>query len=171
MSRFLAICCLFLGLFPSAVYSQDKVEEKKTEVKKKYDFGDYTSTTLTTKAWDAHNAKKSKDAIVFAQECIKRYEVEALKMQKALDAPVTGTKDEVGKQWALNDVGTCYLIKGLSFEQLKKPDEAIKAYKTLQKKVPFAQCWDPKGWYWKPVDAAKKSLKKLEFEKLEREGK
>ncbi|MBB3206903.1 tetratricopeptide (TPR) repeat protein [Rhodopirellula rubra] len=137
---------------------------------KKLDFGDYSSATLTTKGWDAYNAKKYDDAVTFAKECVTRYAKEAIVMQKELKEPVAGSdKDAVLSKWALNDVGTCYFILGQSLEKLGKTDEAIKAYKQLLKDVPFAQCWDPQGWFWKPADAAKKQIKVLEFAKLEDE--
>ena len=136
----------------------------------KLDFGDYSSSTLTTKAWDSLNAKKNGNAVTFAKECIKRYEKEAVAMQKELTEPVSsGDKEAVSEKWALNDVGTSYFILGQAYEKQDKNDEAIEAYKKLLKQVPFAQCWDPQGWFWKPADAAKKQLKTLEFEKLENE--
>ena len=38
-------------------------------------------------------------------------------------------------------------IMGQAMEKLEKSTDALKAYKRLQEKVPFAQCWDPKGWF------------------------
>ena len=129
------------------------------------DFGDMKSETLTQKAWDAFGANKHDDAIAFAKKCIELYEKEAIEMQKSMTEPVPpGDNDAVSSKWALNDVGTCYFIKGQALEKQDKGAEALKAYKTLMKNVSFAQCWDPKGWYWKPADAAKKQIKMLEFD-------
>ncbi|TWT84984.1 hypothetical protein CA13_64660 [Planctomycetes bacterium CA13] len=141
-------------------------DEINTE--KKLDFGDYTSETITGKAWESYNAKKYDDAITFAKTCIKMFEKEAIEMQKSLKEPVDSSdRDAVSSKWALNDVGTCYFVLGQALEAQDKGPEAMKAYKKLVKTVPFAQCWDPQGWFWKPVDAAKKQIKKLEFEALD----
>lgn len=129
------------------------------------DFGDSSSQTLTTKAWQAYDAKDYAQAMVFADKCIELYGAQAQEMQKALTAPLT-EKEQIFAQWALNDVGTCYLIKGQSLEALGRKPEAITAYKSVAEQLPFAQCWDPQGWFWKPADAAREKLKKLEFDAL-----
>ncbi len=86
-------------------------------------------------------------------------------MQKELKAPVSADdKEAVQKKWALNDVGTCLFIMGQALEKQDKGKEAITAYKKLVEKVPFAQCWDPKGWFWKPATAARTRIKALELD-------
>lgn len=131
------------------------------------DFGDHTSSTITTKAWDAFNAGKHDDAIGYANKCIELYQAKAEEMQKALQASVPSDQtEEVHKQWALNDVGTCLFILGQTLEKQNKGTEALAAYKKLVEKVSFAQTWDTKGWFWKPADAAKERIKALEFDTL-----
>lgn len=131
------------------------------------DFGDHSSSTITTKAWEALNASQHEDAIGYARKCIELYQTKAEEMQKALTAPVPAdNKEEVFKQWALNDVGTCLFILGQALEKQNKGSEAITAYKKLVEKVSFAQTWDTKGWFWKPADAAKARIKALEFDTL-----
>lgn len=131
------------------------------------DFGDHASTTITTKAWDALNVGKHEDAIGYANKCVELYQAKAEEMQKALKEPVPSEqKEEVHKQWALNDVGTCLFILGQALEKQNKGTEALAAYKKLVEKVPFAQTWDTKGWFWKPADAAKGRIKALEFDSL-----
>ncbi|MFG0254175.1 MAG: tetratricopeptide repeat protein [Rhodopirellula sp. JB053] len=162
------LLCSFV-LVAASVFVTNCFAEESVDAKS-LDFGDYSSSTLTTKGWDAYNAKKYKVAVAYAKECIDRYGKEAVAMQNELDAPVPSSdKDAVQSKWALNDVGTCYFIMGQAFEKLEQTDEAIKVYKKLLKDVPFAQCWDPQGWFWKPADAAKKQVKILEFQKLEDE--
>jgi hypothetical protein len=131
------------------------------------DFGDASSSTLTTKAWNALNAKDYKLAVTFAKKCVDLYEKEAVKMQKDLKAPVPADdKEAVAKKWALNDVGTCFYIMAQALEKQDKGKEALAAYKEIVEKVSYAQCWDPKGWYWKPADAAKTRIKALEFDTM-----
>lgn len=129
------------------------------------DFGDSSSSTLTTKAWDALNGKNPGHAKVFAEKCIELYRDKALEMQKGLKAPAT-EQEEVFKSWALNDVGTCHFILGQALEAEGKGKEAIVPYRYLTEKLAFAQCWDAKGWFWKPADAARERVKALEFDTL-----
>ncbi len=130
------------------------------------DFGDHSSATITGKAWGALNANNYPDAVAYAKKCVEMYEKQAVDMQKELKAPVTGDKDAVAKLWALNDVGTCLFIMGQALEKQNKGAEALAAYKQLVEKVPFAQCWDTKGWFWKPAEGAKARIKALEFDSL-----
>ena len=129
------------------------------------DFGDRSSATLTGKAWKALGDKRYADAVTYATKCVEMYERQAVEMQKELKDPVpVDDKEAVAKKWALNDVGTCLFIIGQACEKQDKGKEAVAAYKRLVEKVPFAQCWDSKGWYWKPAAAAKDRVKALEFD-------
>lgn len=128
-------------------------------------FGDHKSSTLTGKAWGALGGQKYDDALGYIAKCIDLYGAEAKKMQESLKAyPATDPKEETFKYWALNDVGTCLFIKGEVL--LKKGDKkgALEAFKTLAKDYKYAQCWDEKGWFWKPAEAAKKKVVELEFD-------
>jgi hypothetical protein len=145
--------------------------EEPAVAEKKLDFGDESSSTLTTKAWESLTAKKFDDTITFAKKCISMYEKDALAMQAELTEPVAGDKEEVLSKWALNDVGTCYFILGQAYEKQEKGSEALKTYRLGVKKLSFAQCWDPQGWFWKPADAAKKQIKMLEFDEIDNEAK
>jgi len=130
------------------------------------ELGDGTSATITGKAWEALNAKNYANAVAYAKKCVEMYEKQAVEMQKELKDPVTSEREEVAKKWALNDVGTCLFITGQALEKQEKPAEALAAYKQLVEKVSFAQTWDPKGWFWKPADAAKERIKALGFDTL-----
>ena len=131
------------------------------------DFGDHASSTLTGKAWAALNAKRFDDAQTYAQKCVSLYEKQAADMQKSLAAPLPASdREAVFKLWALNEVGTCLFILGQALEKQDKPQEALAAYRRLTGSLPFAQAWDPQGWFWKPADAAKNRLKALEFDTL-----
>jgi len=129
------------------------------------DFGDYTSATLTSKAWKASEAKDFASAAGYTAKCIDMHGGVAVEQQKALTAPLT-EKEEIFKQWALNDVGTCYFIQGQVLEKQGKTKEAVASYKFLVDNLAFAQCWDPKGWFWKPAAAAAGRIKALEFDAM-----
>ena len=130
-----------------------------------YDFGDHSSQTLVSKAWAAQDAKDDAAILAYTGKCIEMFKTQALDQQKALSAPPT-VKEEVFKQWALNDVGTAYFIRGQALERQGKNAEAIEAYKVVSEQLPFAQCWDVQGWFWKPADAAAGRIKALQFDAM-----
>lgn len=131
----------------------------------KIDFGDHVSSTLTSKAWTAQGAKDVAAVKAYVNKCKELYQAEALKQQASLtEAVPTSDKDKVFAQWALNDVGTCYFILGQALEQAGDTKGALEAYKFLVEKLPFAQCWDTKGWFWKPAEAARTRIKALAFD-------
>ncbi len=163
VSTFILAATMF-GSLPICLAAEEASPEATAAAEP--DFGDFSSSTLTTKAWNALNAKDQKNAEVFAEKCIETYKTQALEMQKALTEPTT-TKEETEKLWALNDVGTCYFILGQSYEAVGKTKEAVASYKFLTENLAFAQCWDEKGWFWKPADAARDKVKSLEFDALE----
>ena len=117
------------------------------------DFGDGTSATLTSKAWQATEAKKPAAAAGYAAKCIELYRAKAIEQQNALVAPLT-VKEEIFSQWALNDVGTCCFIRGQALEKQGNTKDALDSYKFVVENVSFAQCWDTAGWFWKPATAA-----------------
>jgi len=127
------------------------------------DFGDYSSSAITGKAWAAFGAKDYAKVLIYTAKCRELFEGKALEMQKGLEAPPTGAPDAIHAYWALNDVGTCYYLQGQAQKELGKTEDAVASFKFLVEKLPYAQCWDTKGWFWKPADAARDQLKKLEF--------
>ena len=131
------------------------------------DFGNFTSETLTTKAWHALEAKDFASVQGYTGKCIQMYKAKALEMQKALTAPpATDNKEKVFANWALNDVGTCYFILGKALEQQGKTKEAVEAYKFVAANLTYAKCYDTKGWFWSPADGAAERVKALEFDSL-----
>ncbi len=129
------------------------------------DFGDYTSETLTTNAWRAMDVGDYATAVTYTDKCIELYEEEALKMQADMhlkrqtqDVKRKQTNQEVFDNWALNDVGTSYFIKGEALVNMGKEDEAVEAYKVVMNQLYYAKTYDPQGWFWSPAEAAKKKV-------------
>jgi tetratricopeptide (TPR) repeat protein len=125
------------------------------------DFGDYTSQTLTVKAWQALADKDLDAVLAYTNKCLELYEEKAKEMQASLTEYPWESKDKIFSYWALNDVGTCLFIQGEAYSNAGKIDEAKAAYKKLVDDYYFAQCWDPKGWFWKPAEAAQQKLEEL----------
>lgn len=124
-----------------------------------YDFGDYTSETLTVKAWKALDAKDYQGVKIYTSKCIDLYEKDAKEQQAGLTdyAP----KEKAFNYWALNDVATCYFIRGEALTAQGKTDEARAAFEKIVNELSFAQCWDPKGWFWKVAVGSRGRINKI----------
>ena len=168
-----ATALLVIPAFAQETKPKEEAAPKKEEAKPAetpsaatptLDLGDHSSSTITTKAWEASTAGKHAEVDGYTAKCIELYEAKALEMQKSLTE--AAPKEKAAEYWALNDVGTCYYIRGLSKEARGDKKAAIADYKTLVEKLSFSQCYDTKGWFWKPADAAKDKVKSLEFDSL-----
>lgn len=133
--------------------------DKLTTVGTPYDFGDYRSETLTTKAWSALGQADHKGVELYVKKCVSLYEAKAKEHQAELSD--FATKDKAFDYWALNDVATCYFILGESLLQQQRRDEAKAAFERVINDFAFAQCWDPKGWFWKVAVGARDRLNKI----------
>jgi len=125
------------------------------------DFGDYTSSTLTGKAWAALNSDDMAAVDAYTKKCIELYADKALEMQASLTEYPWESQEKIFSYWALNDVGTCYFIRGEAFRKAGKTEEALAAYRKVVNTYSYAQCWDPQGWFWKPKDAAEQKIEEL----------
>ena len=127
------------------------------------DYGDFSSVTLTIKAWGTFGEGKYADAVMYTEKCSELYEDEARKMQASLTAKAP--EDKVHDYSTLNDVGTSYYIRGEALMKQNKNAEALAAYKVVTDDFYYAQAWDPKGWFWAPADAAKMKIEMLKHKK------
>ncbi len=116
------------------------------------DYGDFSSVTLMVKAWETLGEGKYEDTVKYTEKCTELYEEKAREMQGSLSSKPA--PEVVNDYWALNDVGTCYFIRGEALTKLRKYKEALAAYEVVKDELYYAQAWDPKGWYWSPSDAA-----------------
>lgn len=125
------------------------------------DFGDYTSQTLTAKAWSALNEGRYDECLVYARKCVHLYMKFATDMQSKLEN--YPEEKRAFDYWALNDVGTCYFIMGEAYMAKKDFKKAKEAYENLASRFSFAQCWDPAGqFFWKPARQASITLETLD---------
>jgi len=125
---------------------------------------------LTNAAWTPYRNGDFAAAMTAADRCVRRFKDEADKAQEELHKkhapnPPTGKvtaeqKKAIFDQGVLNDVATCYWIKGSSAQKLHRDAEAKDAY-TAATKYTYARAWDPKGWFWSPADDATDRLQDL----------
>ena len=127
-------------------------------IKAPINFGDYRSSTLTTKAWKALAQKDIESVLAYTNKCISLYAAQAAKMQAGLKDYASGSNDAIFKYWALNDVATSYYIQGAAYLAANMKDEAKESFNKIIKDYSFGQTWDTKGWFWKPAEAAKEKL-------------
>ena len=151
MKRILICLAVFLAL---PVSFADEHEEDSL------DYGDFTSVTLMVKAWEMLEEENYEAAVKYTEKCAELYEEQAREMQASMSAKAA--PDKVNDYWALNDVGTCYFIRGEALTKLRQYEEAIAAYKVVRDELRYAQAWDPKGWHWSPADAAYPKVQMLE---------
>ena len=126
------------------------------------DFGDYRSVTLVVNAWKALDEEKLDEVFVYTDKCIKLYSQEAARMQKTLQGYPEGSDEEIFAYWALNDVATAYFIQGEAYQRKGEAAKAREAFEKIIDEFSYGQCWDPKGWFWKPAEAAANRLNSLE---------
>lgn len=110
-----------------------------------------TSEDLTKKAWAAFEIKNWHELEKHAMECIRLFESKAREQQASLQAFPSPL--EAPNYWALNDVGTCYFILGKMFQEKRQYSKLTEISITVKKNFGFAQCYDPKGFYWKITTA------------------
>jgi tetratricopeptide (TPR) repeat protein len=127
-----------------------------------WDFGDYTSSALVRKAWEALEAEDVSLALGYVDKCIKLYGELAREMQLQLKDYPKGSNEEISSYWALNDVAIAHFIKAKAYMIDGRDSEVIAEFKTIRDEFLFGQCWDPHGWWWKPADAAGNWLKVLD---------
>ena len=125
------------------------------------DFGDYSSSFLATKAWDALSKNDLESVNAYADKCIELYKTKAKEMQDSLAEYPWENKDKIFSYWALNDVGTCLYIKGEAYKNSGDTAKAKDYFKQLVDEFYYAQCWDPQGWFWKPAEAAQQKLDEI----------
>jgi tetratricopeptide (TPR) repeat protein len=116
----------------------------------------------TAAAWEAFKKGQYEDAIKHADHCIEEFRGDANRRQKALAdqkerIPLGHVSAEqkagIIKNGTLNDVATCYYLKGRSADKLGQKDLAAKAL-TSAESYPAARAWDPRGWFWSPAEAS-----------------
>lgn len=126
---------------------------------------------LTIRAWDAINKGKNEQAIIIAERCINEFHGAADRMQAQLlkdSIPLPSNsgiadneKQTVLARGLLNDVAACFYIKGRAAENLGIKEEARQAYREAVQYT-YARCWDLKGYFWSPSEAASDRLSLLD---------
>ncbi|MBF0331621.1 MAG: tetratricopeptide repeat protein [Candidatus Omnitrophica bacterium] len=124
-----------------------------------YNFGDFKSSTLATKAWQALNDKNLDGVLAYTNKCIEMYGAEAVKMQATLKELPAGDPQKIFAFWALNDVSTCLYIQGEAYRVADQKDKAKVAFERVVNEFSFGQAYDPANKsFWNPAAGAKDKL-------------
>ena len=129
----------------------------------KYDFSDSSHWNLTVSAWEHMAGKDFEGTFAYAEKCLELYEAQAKEMAKSMRTFVGfGHEDDYA---LVNDVATSHYIMGEAYMKMGDPNNALKEFSLVIQEYPYAQCWDPKGWFWKVAEVSKKNIDKIEKEK------
>ncbi len=168
----ISICLVFISIF-SLADTPEEPDELRMD----------SSRNLTAWAWKNYNEENYEKAIEWANRCVYFWQARALTQSEGLTY-YPGPKNDIdgvyARYWALNDVGTCWLIIGESYRHRGYNSEAEEAYKMLIDENKsrglffFAQCApDPDSEYqdlWKPANAAYARLIGYETEIVDNVG-
>ncbi|RKY30428.1 MAG: hypothetical protein DRP74_07060 [Candidatus Omnitrophota bacterium] len=127
-----------------------------------------SSAEYVKKAWAASGKKDFDTVYKLTSECIKKFS----ELADTLAATLNGfpPKRDENHYRTMNDVATCYFIKAETLMRQGKTEKAKKAFRKVIAKYPWAQNFDPRGWYWSIKEKAEVTLKKLETGKIEEEN-
>lgn len=134
-------------------------ELESLELEREFDFGDQSSGFLTTKSWEALGKKDWEAVLRYTQKCIDLYKAEAKKQQRSLNA--FPPQDKQSAFGALNNVGTCYFIQAEALMRQERWEESRRVFQFIIDNFKYAQCWDPRGWFWKVAKVSQESIDKI----------
>ena len=121
-----------------------------------------TSEDMVTEAWKALDAKTMDHAMAQARATIQEWSSAALYLQRKKMQDVGHLVDYGGdandrklifQYWALNDVAAAYYILGQAQDRQGDYAQASRAFQQIAAHYSLAQIWDPKGWFWSPLEA------------------
>lgn len=119
------------------------------------------SSLMMLQAWKAYEKKEYEKVFVVADECVRLFGPRAARQQASLDDFPDRTR--AANYSSLNDVATCLFIKGKSLRDMRCTAEAKEVFREVMRSYRYAQCWDPKGWFWKVAVAAQDEIHCIDY--------
>ncbi|MBD3246839.1 MAG: hypothetical protein GF333_07535 [Candidatus Omnitrophica bacterium] len=106
----------------------------------------HPSTGYVNKAWAKKGAKNYEEVYEITNKCIEQFGTQAQELAARLSGfPPAGEEQNYR---VMNNVATCYFIKAEALRDQGRTEEAIAVLKEVIGKYPYAQAFDPRGWYW-----------------------
>ena len=154
---------LWLGLLALPLISPSPHANAQTEP---------LNVEMANSAWSMLNENRYEEAIQAADLCVITFVEEANNIQddlieRAVPKPIPSQirlqseREAVFSRGLLNDVAACYYVKLAAAIALRKSSEYISAtYRSLLL-YSHALVWDPGGWFWSPVEAARSLIARV----------
>jgi len=170
MKRILPIVSIVLACMSTSagVYSMEKLdqpEEEPVAVETPLENSDLLnenevevipSEEYVRFSWEASSKRELDRLNKLVSDCVLIYGSSAKLQQAGLTAfPTVGQKEKFQE---LNDVGTCLFIKAEAIMNSGKSQEAMKQFEFVIKEYPWAQAWDPRGWFWSVAEKSQASI-------------
>jgi len=124
-----------------------------------------SSSDYVNKAWARLGKREFTEVYKLTNECIKLFSKQAENQARFLEGFPTKGEEENFK--TMNNVAACYFIKGEALMREGKLQETKAAFTAVIDKYPYAQSFDPRGWYWSIKEKAEITLRKLETGRIE----
>ncbi len=137
-----AIICFLL--FPQITYAQEQVETK------------ISPQEVVRQAWEASGQKNVQRLEELVGQCITLYGKEAKEQQKQLTGFRPRGQEE--QYQTLNSAATCLFIRAEALMNAGKTEEAVVRFQEIMDEYPWAQAWDPRGWYWSVAEKSQASI-------------
>ncbi|NCU88058.1 MAG: hypothetical protein EBW26_04500 [Proteobacteria bacterium] len=128
------------------------------------------SSYWASSAIDLFANQKYRESIDVVDACFDTFSSEAVIMQNNFNKnnikqPPEGRvsrkiREEIHKNWAVNDVSVALWSKARSLEEIGMIDQAKNTYAKCIFLI-HGRAWDPKGWFWSPALDCVKRGKKL----------
>ena len=119
---------------------------------------------VTAKVWEAMGRKDWNTAITHADRVIRIWGPQARRSNNQLKGKGYAPAKEAQKYGSLNEVGLSLLLKGDALSKKGDKAGARASYQLLINQYAYAQVWDPKGWFWRPAEEARKKLVSIKKE-------
>lgn len=118
-----------------------------------------SSQDLVRQAWEASGQNNVDRLEGVVRQCVDMYGQEAMEQEKKLTGfPARGEEEQYR---LLNDVATCLFIRAEGLMNSGKTEDARVRFQEIIDDYPFAQAWDPRGWYWSVAEKSQASLNVL----------
>jgi len=168
MSRYLfpfVISGMILAYVLGVSYSMEKLDEWNGEAALEEEIPDsvekkvaqeISSQEIVRLSWEASSQRDLKRLNELVAQCITMYGNNAKALQANLTAfPTIAQRQEFTD---LNSVGTCLFIQAEAFMNTGRSKEAMEKFDYIIREYPWAQAWDPRGWFWSIAEKSQMSI-------------
>ncbi len=119
-----------------------------------------SSKELVRQAWEASSQSNLPKVIELSNQCVMLFTGKAKEQASQLTSfPKRGEEE---KYQELDSVATCLFIQAEALMNQGRADEAKILFHQIIDEYPWAQAWDPRGWFWSIKEKSQASIDMLE---------